>query len=134
MTNVAEKLAKKSSSRPASKQVRLKLVYVDFWSAMKLSFLAALAVAIMTVVFFALVYSVLQGLGLIDSVNKLYMDFTEGKQSLNDILGFGRVMGFAAVIAFLNLVVITALGAVAAGLYNLAVKMSGGLLVGFTNQ
>ncbi len=36
MSTVADKLARKSSSRTNAKQVRLRLVYVDFWSAVKL--------------------------------------------------------------------------------------------------
>jgi branched-subunit amino acid ABC-type transport system permease component len=34
----------------------------------------------------------------------------------------------------LNLIVITVLGAVVAGIYNLMVKVTGGLLVGFTSN
>ena len=45
-----------------------------------------------------------------------------------------QVMGFAVVVALLNLVVVTALGAIMAVLYNLSVKITGGLLVGFTNN
>ena len=41
MSTVADKLAKKSTHRTSAKQVRLRLVYIDFWSAVKLSFLAA---------------------------------------------------------------------------------------------
>ena len=58
MSTVADKLAKKSSSKTSAKQVRLRLVYVDFWSAVKLSFLAAVALAIVTVVSFFLIYLV----------------------------------------------------------------------------
>ena len=43
-------------------------------------------------------------------------------------------MGFAVVVALLNLVVATALGAIIAVLYNLSVKITGGILVGFTNN
>jgi len=43
-------------------------------------------------------------------------------------------MAFAAVVAILNLIVFTVLGAVVAGLYNLAVKVTGGILVGFTSN
>ena len=104
MSSVAEKLAKKSTRRTTSKQVRLKLVYVDFWSSVKLSFLAAICMGIVTIVATFLILSV------------------------------GNVMGFAVVVAVLNTVVITALGAVFALLYNLSVKITGGLLVGFTNN
>ena len=43
-------------------------------------------------------------------------------------------MLFALVVALLNIVVGTALGAIAALLYNLSVRITGGLLVGFTNN
>ena len=53
---------------------------------------------------------------------------------LTAVLSLGNVMGFAVVAALLNLVVTTALGAIIAVLYNLSVKITGGLLVGFTNN
>ena len=37
MSTVADKLAKKSTRKTTGKQVRLRLVYVDFWSAVKLA-------------------------------------------------------------------------------------------------
>ena len=43
------------------KQVRLKLVYIDFWSAVKLSFLIALCLGIVTIVATFLVFTVLNG-------------------------------------------------------------------------
>jgi hypothetical protein len=43
-------------------------------------------------------------------------------------------MGFSLIVAILDIVVVTALGAVFALLYNLSVKITGGLLVGFTNN
>ena len=42
MTSVAEKLQRKEQRKVATKQVRLKLVYLDFWSVVKLSFLILL--------------------------------------------------------------------------------------------
>ncbi len=56
MSTVADKLAKKSTHKSPAKQVRLRLVYIDFWSAVKLSFLAAVALAI---VLFVLVVNLL---------------------------------------------------------------------------
>jgi len=50
MSSVAEKLQRKSQRATATKQVRLKLVYIDFWSAVKLSFLIALCLGIVTIV------------------------------------------------------------------------------------
>jgi hypothetical protein len=134
MSSVAEKLANKSTKRTSTKQVRLKLVYIDFWSAVKLSFLLAVALAIVTIVVFFLIYTVLDQTNIFDQVNGLYSDVAGAGQDLTAIFNLGRVMGFAVVVAILNLIVVTALGALCAALYNLSVKITGGLLVGFTNN
>jgi len=133
MSTVADKLAQKSSRKPRAKQVRLRLVYIDFWSALKLSFLAAVAVAIMTIVAFFLSYTVVEVTGLIDTVDEFLVSVTGGT-SIAALFGLPQVMAFAAVIAILNLIIVTVLGAVVAGIYNLAVKITGGLLVGFTSN
>jgi hypothetical protein len=135
-SSVAEKLARKSSRRPASaKQVRLKLVYIDFWSSVKLSFLVGLCLAIIAIVGTFLVWTVLNQTGIFDQVNSLFKDISgAGGSDLKSILGLGQVMGFSLVVGILDVVVITALGAVFALLYNLSVKITGGLLVGFTNN
>ncbi|WP_314430168.1 DUF3566 domain-containing protein [Microbacterium lacticum] len=133
MSTVADKLAKKSSSKTSAKQVRLRLVYVDFWSAVKLSFLAAVALAIVTVVATFLVYMVLQTTGMIGRLNELFKAFDDNF-TLSDFINLPQVMAFAAIVAILNLIVVTVLGAVVAGIYNLMVKVTGGLLVGFTSN
>lgn len=133
MSTVADKLAQKSSRKPRAKQVRLRLVYIDFWSALKLSFLAAVAIAIMTIVAFFLSYTVVEVTGLIATVDEFLMNVTGGT-SIAAMLGLPQVMAFAAVIAILNLIIVTVLGAVVAGIYNVAVKITGGLLVGFTSN
>jgi hypothetical protein len=134
MSTVADKLAKKSSRQTSSKQVRLRLVYIDFWSAVKLSFLAAVAIAIVTVVSFFLIFMVVQTTGLIARFDEFFQSFSENGTSISQIVGLPQVMAFAAVVAILNLIVVTVLGAVVAGIYNLAVKITGGLLVGFTSN
>lgn len=134
MSTVADKLARKSTSKTSAKQVRLRLVYVDFWSAVKLSFLAAVAIAIVTVVSFVMIYLVVSTTGLIAQADELFASFSDGSFLLSQFLGLPQVLAFSAVVAILNLVVVTVLGAVMAGIYNLAVKVTGGLLVGFTSN
>jgi hypothetical protein len=134
MSSVAEKLAKKSTRKTASKQVRLKLVYIDFWSSVKLSFLVAVCLAIVTIVATFFIYTVLEQTEVLSTVDALYATVTAESGDLLAILSIGNVMGFAVVVAVLNMVVITALGAIYAVLYNLSVKITGGLLVGFTNN
>lgn len=134
MSTVADKLAKKSTRKSGGKQVRLRLVYVDFWSAVKLSFLAAVALAIVTMVSFFLIFLVLQATGIMSQTDEFVGNITDGSVSLASLMGLPQVMAFAAVVSILNLIVVTVLGAVGAGIYNLAVKVTGGLLVGFTSN
>jgi len=133
MSTVADKLAKKSTHKTQAKQVRLRLVYIDFWSAVKLSFLAAVAIAIVTVVSYFLIYLVVSAT-LLTKLDEFFTSFTDGGATLSQYVGLPQVMAFAAIVAILNLVVVTVLGAVMAGIYNLAVKVTGGLLVGFTSN
>ena len=136
MSSVAEKLARKSSRSTSSKQVRLKLVYVDFWSALKLSFLISIVLGIVLIVVAFLVWSVVASTGIFDQVDQLFQDVAgEGSDfRLNSVIGLPQVMGFSVIVALLNVVVITALGAILAMLYNLSVRITGGILVGFTNS
>ncbi|AMB59877.1 DUF3566 domain-containing protein [Microterricola viridarii] len=134
MSSVADKLAKKSNRRPATKQVRLKLVYVDFWSAVKLSFLISICMAIVTIVGTFLIYTVLDQTEIFAEADKLFKDVTGGAQSLTSFISLPQVMGFTTVVALLDIVIVTALGAIMAVLYNLSVKVTGGILVGFTNN
>ena len=135
MSTVAEKLQRKSQRQTPTKQVRLKLVYIDFWSAVKLSFLVAVCGAILLLVATFFVWIVLNSVGLIADVDALFTDIIgEEGPSLTAVFSLGQVMLFASVVAILNLVGGTAIGAISALLYNLSVRLTGGLLVGFTNN
>ena len=74
MSSVAEQLQRKSQKPVATKQVRLKLVYVDFWSAVKLSFLVAVSAGIVLIVSTVLIYLVLQSTGVFEKVDALFQD------------------------------------------------------------
>ncbi len=134
MSSVGEKLRRKAPKGQASKQVRLKLVYIDFWSMVKLSFLIAVAVGVITVVATFLSWMVLIATNTFSSINDIAADVLGDGFDLLEIFNLGQVMSFALVIALLDVIVITALGAVVALMYNLSVRITGGLLVGFTNN
>ena len=135
MTSVAEKLQRKDQRQAASRQVRLKLVYLDFWSVVKLSFLIWLSLGIVLIVASALIWIVLNSTGVFSSLNENLPDIL-GDESfrIENSFGLGNVMIFALVVALLNTVAGTFLGAIAALLYNLSVRFTGGLLVGFQNS
>ena len=135
MSSVAEKLQRKSQRPVATKQVRLKLVYVDFWSTVKLSFLVAVSLGVVLVVATILVYLVLQSTGIFGKIDSLLADIlTDPDFSIAANYSLLNVTFFALVIAVLNTVVGTALGAITSILYNFSVRLTGGLLVGFTNN
>ena len=131
---VADKLARKTRKKAPSKQVRLKLVYVDFWSAVKFSFLVSVCLAIVSIVATILIYTVLQTTGVLSQVDELFMDIVGEENSLMNVIGFPTVLGFSVVVAILNTIVGTALGAIAALVYNLLVRVLGGFQLGFTSN
>ncbi|OII31627.1 hypothetical protein BIU98_07595 [Curtobacterium sp. MMLR14_010] len=135
MSSVAEKLQRKAKRPVGTRQVRLRLVYLDFWSVVKLSFLIALAGSIVIVVATALVWLILNQTGVFEKVDMLLKDVTgQNSYSIMDQFSLGQVLGFSIVVGILNVVVGTVLGAIVSVLYNLSVRITGGLLVGFTNN
>ena len=135
MSSVAEKLQRKSQRQVATKQVRLKLVYIDFWSAVKFSFLIAVSLGIVLVVAVILVWVVLNSTGIFGDLDSILKDILgDPTFSVTTNFSLPQIAFFAIVIAVLNVVVGTALGAIASMLYNFCVRITGGLLVGFTNN
>jgi hypothetical protein len=135
MTSVAEKLQRKEQRKVATKQVRLKLVYLDFWSVVKLSFLIWLCLGIALVVSSVLVWIVLNSTGIFIQLDDTLQDILVDENfHVANTFGLIQVSVFALVVALLNTVVGTVLGAISALLYNLSVRMTGGLLVGFQNS
>lgn len=135
MSTVAEKLQRKSQRSVPTKQVRLKLVYIDFWSAVKLSFLLAVCGAVVLLVATFFVWVVVSSVGVIAEAQDLLTSILgESAASLTSFFALPQVMLFAGVVAVLNVIGGTALGAIGALLYNLSVRFTGGLLVGFTNN
>ena len=139
MSSVAEQLQRKSQKPVATKQVRLKLVYIDFWSTVKLSFLVAVSLGIVLVVSTVLIYLVLQSTGVFAKLDTTLADIlttpdTDEQPSIAKSFSLLTVTFFAFVVAVLNIVVGTALGAITSILYNFSVRLTGGLLVGFTNN
>ena len=74
MSSVAEKLQRKDQREHATKQVRLKLVYLDFWSVVKLSFLIWLCLGIVLVVASVLIWVVLYSTGVFGKLDTRFQD------------------------------------------------------------
>jgi nitrogen fixation-related uncharacterized protein len=135
MSSVADRLQSKAKKPSGTKQVRLKLVYIDFWSVVKLSFLIAVALGIITIVATFLIWLILNQTGIFNDLDTLLRDILGDQNfSLQDTFSIAQIMLFSIVVAVLNVVVGTVIGAIVAMLYNLSVRVTGGLLVGFTNN
>lgn len=131
---IAEKLQRKAPRR-GNKQVRLRLVWVDFWSALKISAVVGLVIGIITVVVAFAMWTLLSVLNVFGRVDELLQSILQQPDfSVMSFASLPQVLLFAVVVALLNFVVITVLGAIIAVLYNLSVRFTGGLLVGFANQ
>ena len=125
----------KAPKGPEAKQVRLKLVYIDFMSALKMSFLLGLAQFIVVVIGTLLLYLVFVQTGIFATANSVAGEVLgSNKFDINSIASLGKTVGAAAAVGVVNLIVITVMGAICAVLYNAAAKITGGLSVGFTNQ
>jgi uncharacterized membrane protein YbhN (UPF0104 family) len=133
--SVAEKLQRKDMRQTTSRQVRLKLVYLDVWSVVKLSFLVWLCLGIVLIVASVLIWIVLYSTSIFSTLDETLRDvLSQPDFSIANSFGIGQVVLFAFITGLLNTIVGTALGAVGAFLYNLSVRFTGGLLVGFQNS
>ncbi|MBA2463440.1 MAG: DUF3566 domain-containing protein [Nocardioidaceae bacterium] len=126
-----------SPSRPSRprgvRRARLRLVHLDPWSVMKTSFLLSIAFGIVTVVSVAVVWSVLGAAGVWDSINSTVTDVLGGESAstfdVENYVGTSRVLGFAMIVAVVDVILITAIATLGAFLYNLAAALLGGLEV-----
>lgn len=135
MSSVAEKLQRKSQRPVATKQVRLKLVYIDLWSSVKLAFVLSIAMGVVLIVASIMIWIVLQSTSVFEALDGILADILgDATFTVGAVFSLVNVALFSLVVAAMNVVIGTALGAIASMLYNFIVRLTGGLLVGFTNQ
>lgn len=125
-----------ASPQARVRKARLRVARVDPWSVMKVSFVLSIAMGIVTIVGTAVVWNVLNALGVFSSLNKTVGDLTSsgtttGTSSFNlsSFLSFGHVEGYMMIIALVDVVLATALATLGAYLYNLAAGFVGGFEV-----
>ncbi len=138
-----ERETKRSEARPTSRprsdaprrtrRAQLRLVQVDAWSVMKTSFLLSIALGIVLVVAVAIIWTVLGAAGVWDSINSIVQQAIgtdEGNTfDIEDYAGISRVLGFAMIVAVVDVILITAIATLGAFLYNLAAALLGGIEV-----
>jgi Transmembrane domain of unknown function (DUF3566) len=128
-----------AATRPVGAQVRvrkarLRVARLDPWSVMKVAFVLSIALGIVTLVGTAVVWEVLNGLGVFSSLNQTVGNLTSSGNSANNfnlasVLSFTRVEGYMLIVAIVDVVLVTALATLGAYLYNLSAGFVGGLEV-----
>ena len=115
-----------------TRKARLRISRIDPWSVMKTTFLFSIAFGIMLVIIVAVLWAVVAGSGALQSINSTMTQLigdSGTKFNIEDYINAGRVIGLSAVLAALNVVIITAVSTLFAFLYNLAAAVIGGLEV-----
>jgi nitrogen fixation-related uncharacterized protein len=113
----------------APRKVRLTVAHLNPWSVAKLTFLLSVALGIVLVVVVALLWSVVNGMGVFSDLDGVIRDVV-GKEStfdLMDYVGLSRVLSVTITLAVLDVILITVISTLAAVLYNLASSLVGGL-------
>ena len=123
--------AKRRAAR-RTRKARLRLSRIDPWSVMKTTFLFAIAIGVMMCAIVFVLWSVLAGSGALESANQLINQVVGDANNQFDIttyLDIRRVMGFTMMIAFVDVLILTAVATLFAFLYNLSAVVLGGLEV-----
>jgi hypothetical protein len=115
-----------AAGRPA-RRARLMIKQIDPWSTFKFSLVLAVAMFFVWLVAIGVLYGVLDGIGVFNKINDLYSQLSgsDGKQ----IVTPGLVLGLAALVGAVNIVLTTALATVGAFIYNICSDLVGGIEV-----
>ncbi|WP_374982360.1 DUF3566 domain-containing protein [Streptomyces fradiae] len=120
-----------AKTTPRTRKARLRVAKADPWSVMKVSFLLSIALGICTVVAAAVLWMVMDAMGVFSTVGATISDATGSTESngfdLQAFLSLPRVLTFTAVIAVIDVVLATALATLGAFIYNLAAGFVGGV-------
>ncbi|WP_138904572.1 DUF3566 domain-containing protein [Streptomyces albidochromogenes] len=116
---------------PRTRKARLRVAKADPWSVMKVSFLLSIALGICTVVAAAVLWMVMDAMGVFSTVGGTISEATGSNESngfdLQSFLSLPRVLIFTSVIAMIDVVLATALATLGAFIYNLSAGFVGGV-------
>ena len=123
----------KGQSKRNARQAHLTIARVEPWSVMKFSFVVSLVAFVILFVAVIVLYSVLSGLGVFDSLQRVVTSVTssQGSAGVNAKAWFSesKVLGYTALLGSLNIVLITAMSTIASVVYNLTARLVSGVEV-----
>ncbi|MEU1165531.1 DUF3566 domain-containing protein [Streptomyces sp. NPDC005921] len=116
---------------PRTRKARLRVAKADPWSVMKVSFLLSIALGICSIVASAVLWMVLDAMGVFSTVGGTISEATGSNESngfdLQSFLSLPHVLTFTAIIAVIDVVLATALATLGAFIYNLSAGFVGGI-------
>ncbi|MDX2601773.1 DUF3566 domain-containing protein [Streptomyces caniscabiei] len=116
---------------PRTRKARLRVSKADPWSVMKVSFLLSIALGICTVVAAAVLWMVMNAMGVFSTVGATISEATGSNESngfdLQAFLSLPNVLIFTTIIAVIDVVLATALATLGAFIYNLSAGFVGGV-------
>ncbi|MGB8939591.1 MAG: DUF3566 domain-containing protein [Streptomyces sp.] len=116
---------------PRTRKARLRVAKADPWSVMKVSFLLSIALGICTIVAAAVLWMVMDAMGVFSTVGGTISEATGSNESngfdLQSFLSLPRVLMFTTIIAVIDVVLATALATLGAFIYNLSAGFVGGV-------
>jgi hypothetical protein len=115
-----------AAARPA-RRARLLVRHIDPWSTLKFSFVLSVAMFFVWLVAIGVLYIVLDGMGVFEQINGLY-DEVSGNGG-DSLFSPGLVLGTAAIIGVINIVLFTALATIGSFVYNICSDLVGGIEV-----
>jgi Transmembrane domain of unknown function (DUF3566) len=124
---------RKGQSKRSARQAHLTIARVEPWSVMKFSFVVSLVAFVILFVAVIVLYGVLSGLGVFDSLQRVVQSVTSSQTSagVNAKAWFSasKVLGYTALLGSLNIVLITAMSTIGSVVYNLTSRLVGGVEV-----
>jgi hypothetical protein len=124
---------KRGGSRRDRRQAHLTLARIEPWSVMKFSFLTSVVAFIILFVAVALLYMVLNALGVFSSLEHTVSSISSGQgtagTNISGWLSASRILGYTGMLGALNIVLITAISTIGAVIYNLIAHAIGGIEV-----
>jgi hypothetical protein len=116
---------------PRTRKARLRVTKADPWSVMKISFLLSIALGICSVIAVAVLWMVLDAIGVFSTVGQTISEATgsgtDGGFNLVSFLSLPRVVTFTSIIAVIDIILATALATLGAFVYNLSAGFVGGV-------
>ena len=107
----------------------LSLTHVDAWSVAKATFLLSVAGAIIQIVAAALVWLLLNVVGVFDQVTQIVSStgLDAGGFNLGDVFSLGTVLSVVTIFSIIGVVLFTLLATIIAWLYNVVSALVGGV-------